>query len=518
MMTKRSLGVVRMVVAFAAVGLGAAACGGTVPGTGNASDVQSRRMSETFAGQNRCNPKNHERPFVIEWDATDMASFESRAANDVVFVRYQGCDLIVIDSCVDDSVRGGFGSYKPVEWTSGSVESIDIANEGELYAKLPLGAASLGGRVQGGEKFHMEYFVSGVRTATRDTIARADLAKRPGCKNATHFVYAYNLGAFALGAQSNVHGQAGGTVGGFGAGGARSSASKADKRGGDLGSCRGASAKELTTCKVPIRLTLREISAGESADATDARAPETAGAENLAGRLRAETEREKQALEHARSAQTKLGARDGKGCLTELDTHDQLDPRASGLSSSTGSELAATRARCLMLAGQCAAGKELFRKQLEKAGTAGASGPAELDRKSDEAATQYCQGASMSARDQYLKAGADLEVLAYKEKKDAAACRAAYDTAKRLVTTVKPKDEDDPVKFVFANVRTNAPLCFARVGDCATALAVFKEAWVLDPLMPEASRKLNEQGLRAGFDAAMGNKCPRTAKKEAWEK
>ena len=510
-LTLRALSVTLFAAGVAVV----AACGG--PGAhGN----QSNLVEKSFAGANKCNAKNHERPFIIEWDATDMSSFESRAANDVVFVRYQGCDLIVIDSCVDESVRGTYGSYKPVEWTSGSVESLDIGNEAELYTKLPLGAGSLGGRVHGGEKFHMEYFVSGTRTATRDAVHRADLAKRPGCKNATHYVYAYNLGAFALGAQSSINAQAGATVCGVGAGGARSSSSKADKRGGDIGTCRGESAKEMQTCKVPIRLTLREIAGDESADAKDARAPETAEAKNLAGRLQATTDREKQAEEHARAAETRIGARDGKSCLAELDEHDKLDPRPSGLSTGTGSYLAANRARCLMLAGQCPAGKDLFRKSLEKSAAAGTTGPAELDRKTDEAATLYCQGGTMSPRDQYLKAGADLEVAAYKERKDAAYCKAAYETAKRLVSTVKPKDEDDPVKFVFANVRTNAPKCFARAGDCAQALAVYKEAWMLDPLMPEASKKLNEQGLKVGFDGVVGGNgvCPKTAKKESWEK
>jgi hypothetical protein len=94
----------------------------------------------------------------------------------------------------------------------------------------------------------------------------------------------------------------------------------------------------------------------------------------------------------------------------------------------------------------------------------------------------------------------------------------AYNTAKRLVGSVKPKDEDDPVKFVFANVRTNAPLCLARAKDCAAALTVYKEAWVLDPLMPAESRKLNDQALRVGFDAITNGQCPETATKQSWEK
>jgi hypothetical protein len=500
------------------VATSAVACGGgsAAPGTKSASEAQASGMSQTFAGQNRCNPKDHTRPFVIEWDATDMSSFEARATNDVVFVRYQGCDLVMIDSCVVDSVKGSFGSYKPIDWTSGSVESMDINNEGELYAKLPLGTASLGGRVKGGEKFHMEYFVSGTRSATRDMVYRADLAKVPSCKNATHFVYSYNLGAFALGAQSSIKGEAGGTVWGVGAGGSRSSSSKAEKHGGDIGTCRAESAKDTQTCKVPVRLTLREISSEASADAKDGAGPETPEAKNLAVRLQATTDREKKGEERARTAETKMSSRDGKGCLSELDEHDTLDPRPSGMSTNAVSWLAGTRGRCLMLAGQCPAGKDVVRKALEK--SAGATmGPQELDRKTDEIATQFCQGGTMSPRDQYLKAGADLEIGAYKERKDVNYCMAAYDVAKKLVSTVKPRDEDDPVKFVFANVRTNAPLCLVRAKDCAKALDVYKEAWKLDPLMPAQSKAINDQGLRVGFDAIANGQCPRTSKKESWE-
>ena len=122
-------------------------------------------MADTFAGKNRCNPEEHERPFVVEWDGTDMSSFEALAANDLVLAKYDGCKLTILDQCRDDSIRGHLGSYRPVDWTSGQLETLEIANEGDLYAKLPLGVATLGGRVKGGEHFHMEYYVAGTRSA-----------------------------------------------------------------------------------------------------------------------------------------------------------------------------------------------------------------------------------------------------------------------------------------------------------------------------------------------------------------
>jgi hypothetical protein len=486
-----------------------AACGGStgpMPGTKSAADVQNAGMAQTFAGQHKCDPKTANRPFVIEWDATDMSSFESRAANDVVFVRYEGCDLQIVDACNNDSEKGSFGSYKPVEWTSGSVESLDINNAGDLYAKLPLGSASLAGRVDGGEKFHMEYFVSGTRSATRESIHRADLAALPACKPATHFVYAYNLGAFALGSQSNIKGSIGGTVWGYGGGADRSSESKAEKAGGVLNTCRGDSAKDVSTCRVPIRLTLREIAEGQSDDAAEAQAPETPEAKNLAGKLLARTEREHKAQDHADAARIKANSKDGRGCLAELDLHDKLDPRPEGLSSSSGSYLAITRGQCLMLSGQCSAGKVTYRKALEK--SAGATlGPEQLDKAADGFASLNCQmglAGSMTPRDQLLHALHDLMQGAYMEKKSSADCSSAFQLAMRLAPTVKPNDDDDSqVKEAGHSIRTTGPQCFAKAGDCDSAWTAYQAAW---RAAPNPNMRLDDASLRRNFEQTV-RKC-----------
>ena len=95
-----SVGGTRARARLGAVGLAGAAllaaCGGgasTAPGTHSAGDVQKSGMSQTFAGKNKCDATGHARPFVIEWDATDTSTFEARAKDDVLFVRYEGCDL-----------------------------------------------------------------------------------------------------------------------------------------------------------------------------------------------------------------------------------------------------------------------------------------------------------------------------------------------------------------------------------------------------------------------------------------
>ncbi len=451
---------------------------------GTRASGQSRLMDDTFAGKNACNPENHERPFVIEWDATDMSSFESHAASDVVFVRYEGCTLKVLDECKNDSIRGEQGAYKPVEWTTGQLETMDIRNEGELYAKLPLGKATLGARVQGGESFHMEYYVAGTRYATRDAVYAADLEGRYGCDGVTHFVYAYNLGAFALGSMNNLDVEAGGSVYGFGAGGSRRSSRQADKRGGDLAACRSDSATEIAGCKAPIRLTLRKIRPGKSPEAEALAAPDTPDSMSAAAAVATKLEMSDEARARWEAAQAKMRAGDGKGCLEELGAHDRLNPKYK--STDPSSPVALTRSFCVMLSGKCDAGKVQARKALEKAGQTQGQGPEQTDRVVEAYVGMYCRG-RMGNRDALIQAWMELNKGANLTKKDAAFCRGHAGTVSRLMNKVKPRDEDDLVKRIPNTFYVTGAACFARAGDCADAFAHYKKWYP-----PEAAALLKD--------------------------
>jgi hypothetical protein len=478
-------------VAFLAFALAVVACG-AAPATGPRRESgQSALMDKTFAGANKCSPKTHERPFIIEWDATDMSSFEAKAASDVVFVKYEGCDLQILDGCADDSVRGSLGRYGAVDWTSGSVEKIDIADEGELYAKLPLGASSLAGRVSAGEQFHMEYYVSGTRKATREDIWRKDLDAIPRCKGATHFVYAYNLGAFALGSAKQVKAEAGGTVWGIGAGGKQSSLSSAEKKGGVLTACAGSTARETQTCTVPIRLALRAISDGESPDATAARAPETPDAMNLAAKAMRMMETTERAKGLGEAVLTKMNAGDGKGCLKDLDAMDKLDP--ARLSTTPKSPNAITRGICVMLAGQCDAGRAQVTKAYQAQTTLA---PELVDVSVDAAVQKYCQASTMPPRQALLKASQALGAAAAMQKKDAPYCTRTFETIKRLAPTV-PADPGDTAVTNAQNIgyeRSALAMCLARAGDCPASFDAWKlsqeESGTVGPIpMPESARR-----------------------------
>lgn len=484
--------------------LGLAGCGGKIPKAEPTRESgQSGMMNDSFAGQNACNPKNHLRPFIIEWDATDKSSFESYANSDIVVVRYEGCEMVVLDECRNDSIRGSQGAYKPVEWTSGALEKLDISNQGELHAKLPLSVGTLGGRVSGGEKFHMEYYVAGTRNATRDAVYRADIASNPGCEGATHFVYGYNLGAFALGSLTELNAAVEASVYGFGAGGSTNKSRKADKQGGDLGTCKSDSATEVEGCKAPIRLTLRPIRDGENPQKEAMKAEDTSESLNAAGMVNLKMEISDMARSHVESAQAKFVSRDGKGCLSELDAYDKLEPKRK----STDPKIAYSqyRAQCLMLAGKCDAGKLLMRKNMENNNSMGQS-PEQLDKGVDFMATQYCAG-KMTPRDELLQGFMALNMSSIK-KMTVADCDDAYNKVNKHKKTVKPKDDEDhQVIQASRDLYAIAPNCFARAGDCKKARAVFDATFPVEERFKDIKDPaIRKSSMDATFDA-MVSKC-----------
>ncbi len=428
------------------------------------------------AGKGMCDPSNHEKPFIIEWDATDMSSFESYAANDMVMVHYEGCSLRVVDTCRDDDISGKFGTYKPVEWTSGSLEALNIADENTLYAKLPLGQATLGGRVRSGEKFKMEYFVAGTRTATRSKVYTGDLSQVDGCEDVTHFVYAYNLGAFALGSVQNLEADAKVSVFGFGGGAEKKSSRQADKKGGDLGTCKSDSATEISGCKVPIRLNLRKLTDGDNPKEEEDRVEDTDASLNAAAALEAKLDLKGEAGERVQSAMRHMNAGDGQKCLAELDKHDKLEPKKKSTDPSSG--LGIYRSSCLMISGKCKAGKELLRKTYEKMQNAAFSTPEQIDRGVEAQASMYCQGGDMSKRDKVLAAIQDLTQGAYMGKKDKAFCMKAYKTIRDLGPKIKPKDEDDnQISGTLKALFNTAATCFVKADECKSGLKVYIEAF-----------------------------------------
>lgn len=421
-----------------------AACGGATPPTMEGRDGM---LSRTAVAQ-KCEEaaEGHDKPFLVEWDATDLASFEARAKQHTVFVKYTGCKLEVLYECKDETNATAFGTYGVPQPTSGTRQGFDIENEGDLYANLPLGAAKLGGKVSAGEKLHLEYFVSAVATASRDSIYRGELKPHGGCAEATHYVWAYNLGAFELESASNQSAEVEGSVAGFGAGGSRKNKESSLGKGGDLESCL---TNDQRSCRVPIRLALRSIKDGDhpgsvAAGGTPAAPPAGAapGAAH-AGTVQAQME-QAQAQQNANTIWIDANSKfaqdgDGKQCLAKLDRALAIDTRVADAAS--GGYMRA-RALCTMAAGQCDEGKNMLLTMLKGQDTKRVSTDAELDQKVRHEANRLCPS-STAKNDEEKLYRLSREVTKQAEAGDAKGAKAHFATIEKLV----PKVQDAGKKF-----------------------------------------------------------------------
>src|SRR5882757_9755075 len=93
-------------------------------------------------------------PLVTEWPASEKANLEVLSRNGAVAVAYSGCSLRVLPQC---RVRGTY------QWqrTTPSTDSLSINDSDELFAKLPLGAASLEGELKRTGKLLVKTVVAG---------------------------------------------------------------------------------------------------------------------------------------------------------------------------------------------------------------------------------------------------------------------------------------------------------------------------------------------------------------------
>lgn len=459
------------------------ACGG---GVNPAIQGREGMLSQTAIAK-KCEEakEGHDRPFVVEWDATDLSSFEAAARQRTMFVRYEGCSLKVLYECRDPNLAQRFGAYGQPELTSGTVQGFDIKNQGELYAKLPLGAASLSGKLEEGEALHLKYFVSGVATNTRESIYQNEIAHAVGCEGATHFVWGYNLGAFELDTQSRTQASVGGSYAGIGAGanGSREQASVA--RGGDIGTC---TTQDQRGCRVPIRLALRPIRPGDNP------LDQPGGGAVVAG-IVAHANEQTTAMNAANEAFNNASrlfneAHDGVGCLKQLDRALAIDPR--------NSEHRGVRflyPRCLMRAGQCDEGMKRQRELLASEDAKRLKSDATLDHEVLDDANRECPSSTAKNDvDFALRAARELSEAAQAKNTDE--CRAGFDKlhpkARKAVDDAHKMRVDSkwsPNTNPIGSSLQAASKCIAEGGSCAEGLKYYKQ-WYCFQLRDKGCEKI----------------------------
>lgn len=207
---------------------------------------------------------SHESPLVTEWPASEKARLQTVLGSRAVAVSYSGCELRIVDQC---SVSGQYAWHR----TTLSTDSVEIRNADELWAKLPLGAASLEGELDRTGRLSVRTTVSGQLQLESVPALPSD----GSCANVTHVVTAISVGAF----QMMSGGAAGGEIGAssiVGGGGARTRREESLVRSsGDAERCRDATDNAPNMdCGSPIQLFLTPVRSTTEASSRSAEVAE----------------------------------------------------------------------------------------------------------------------------------------------------------------------------------------------------------------------------------------------------
>jgi len=204
------------------------------------------------AEQGRCRvAASQSSPLVTEWPASEKANLEVLLRTGAVAVAYSGCSLRVLPDC---HLRGAY------RWTrtTPATDSLEIEDADELYAKLPLGAASLEGELKRSGKLSVQTMVVGQLRLEGGGVA--DVPKEGSCAQATHVVSALSLGAFALKSGGKRSAEAGVKVSVVDSGLKREKSADLVRSAGDFDSCATGTAEgPSANCASPIQAFLSPI-------------------------------------------------------------------------------------------------------------------------------------------------------------------------------------------------------------------------------------------------------------------
>jgi len=198
--------------------------------------------------------KNPMEPKLTAWDPDERARINALRQQGVVAVRYavRGCnvELEVLPNCVGKGTYG-FSAYAESRQDY-------LQNQDDLFAELPLGAASLSGKLSGNRQLRTDYLLVGVASLPSNAAYAKESLEGPDCARATHVVARVYLGGFVLAAGDEHTLKAEASLFGAGAGGDVSSKIERVWSGGVASACSKAQeeGKESPLCSVPLQIGL----------------------------------------------------------------------------------------------------------------------------------------------------------------------------------------------------------------------------------------------------------------------
>jgi hypothetical protein len=189
---------------------------------------------------------------VTEWSGAEKANLQALlSAGGAIAVTFSGCEMRIVPGC---KLTGQYYWQR----TTVTSDRIEIRNEAELNAKLPLGALSLGAELKKSGELAVETTVAGQARLTG--IEPAMVATDPMCAQATHIVNAISMGAFTLTAGGSEGTTTNVSVSGFGGNGKLSQSAKIVRGAGQASACSGSTdTGPAQDCASPVQVFLAKI-------------------------------------------------------------------------------------------------------------------------------------------------------------------------------------------------------------------------------------------------------------------
>lgn len=220
----------------------------------------------------RCDEKSiTQQPDLMGMSMDFRANIAATRQQGVLAVRYAAKDCEVVLEVLPNCVGSGTYAFSPYPGNESKLAN----NRLELFAKLPLGAASLEGKLVDGHSLRTDYRFAGMLTLPiGQPYAKADL-RGQDCARATHIVNRIYVGGFGLAAGKTREVAAAATVFGAGIGIGRTSFGEVLSSEGLADKCIEAQQTgELSPqCQAPLRLGLLALSDPDP----DAYAPDEEG-------------------------------------------------------------------------------------------------------------------------------------------------------------------------------------------------------------------------------------------------
>ncbi|HKO47404.1 MAG TPA: hypothetical protein VJV79_06760, partial [Polyangiaceae bacterium] len=252
---RKTFGVVAGAVVFAST---LAAC--TPPANVAGAPLKTPTTGEAFEGAPCSAVRPQTEPDLMAWDPGSRSNLNRLRGEGVVAVRYEavGCNvkLELLSHCIGTTSKYRFSPY--------SANQRKVAhNASELFAQLPVGAASLGADVKGGRALRTDYMLAGQYALPPDASFRAADLKGVDCARATHVVSAIYVGAFVMGAGESRQMDAKSTLFGASLGASSSADVEVLSTEGDAEACAIAQrdGTESYRCAVPLRIGLEALAA-----------------------------------------------------------------------------------------------------------------------------------------------------------------------------------------------------------------------------------------------------------------